>query len=399
MTAAMPAKVLVALAALAIAATAGAQTRPPSLLIDRAYIQETRARAGKGDAAIRTAIAALEKDAQAALAIAPMSVMDKAITPPSGDKHDYVSQAPYWWPDPSKADGKPYIRKDGQRNPEINAITDRDSLGRLGAAVTTLSLAYAYTGREDYAAHAARLVRTWFLDPATRMNPHLQFGQDIPGINQGRGIGIIETRSLPELLDGVLLLAGSPSWTKADDDSLQAWMRAYLSWLVESTHGREEAKNGNNHETWYDVQVAGLALYTGQVDVARRTVEGARARVARQIEPDGRQPRELERTQSWHYSQFNLAAFMDLASLGRHVGVDLWNYRTEDGRSIRGAVDFLVPYAAGERPWSYDQITPFRASTLHPILRRGAAAWKAPSYAALADRIGGAGPTLILTRP
>ncbi len=399
MTAAMPANVLVALAALAIAATAGAQTRPPSLLIDRAYIQETRARAGKGDAAIRTAIAALEKDAQAALAIAPMSVMDKAITPPSGDKHDYVSQAPYWWPDPSKADGKPYIRKDGQRNPEINAITDRDNLGRLGAAVTTLSLAYAYTGREDYAAHAARLVRTWFLDPATRMNPHLQFGQYIPGINQGRGIGIIETRSLPELLDGVLLLAGSPSWTKADDDSLQAWMRAYLSWLVESTHGREEAKNGNNHETWYDVQVAGLALYTGQVDVARRTVEGARARVARQIEPDGRQPRELERTQSWHYSQFNLAAFMDLASLGRHVGVDLWNYRTEDGRSIRGAVDFLVPYAAGERPWSYDQITPFRASTLHPILRRGAAAWKAPSYAALADRIGGAGPTLILTRP
>jgi Alginate lyase len=399
MTATFPSRVLAALAALTIATTAGAQTRPLSLLLDRAYIADVRARAEKGDAAIGAAIAVLEADARKALAITPTSVMDKAITPPSGDKHDYVSQAPYWWPDPSKPDGKPYIRKDGQRNPEINTITDRDNLGRLGDAVTTLSLAYAYAGREEYAAHAARLVRVWFLDPATRMNPHLQYGQYIPGINQGRGIGIIETRNLPELLDGVMLLSSSPAWTKADEAGLQAWMRAYLTWLVESTHGREEAKNGNNHETWYDVQVAGLALYTGQVDVARRTVEGARARVASQIEPDGRQPRELERTQSWHYSQFNIIAFMNLASLGTRAGVDLWNYRTADGRSIRGAVDFLVPYAAGERAWAFDQITPFSASTMHAILRRGAAAWTAPSYAALADRIGGGGPTLILTIP
>jgi hypothetical protein len=383
------------------AATASAlqSTRPASLLLDHAYVHDARARAEKGDAAIRAAIATLEADATAALAIEPMSVMDKAITPPSGDRHDYVSQAPYWWPDPSKADGKPYIRKDGERNPEISRIPDRDNLGRLGEAVTTLSLAYAYTGREAYATHAARLVRVWFLDPATRMNPHLQFGQYIPGVNQGRGIGIIETRNLPELLDGVLRISGSPAWTKADEDGLQGWMRAYLTWLVESTHGREESKNGNNHETWYDVQVAGLALYTGQSDIARRTLEGARARIAAQIEPDGRQPRELERTQSWHYSAFNLAAFVELAALGERAGVDLWHYRTADGRSIRQAVDFMLPYATGERPWTFDQITPFSAGTLHPILRRGAVAWREPKYRALADRIGGGSPRLILMFP
>ena len=325
--------------------------------------------------------------------------MDKGVTPPSGDKHDYMSQAPYWWPDPARGDGTPYIRKDGERNPEISRITDRDNLARLVDAVATLSLAYAYTGHEPYAAHAARLVRVWFLDPATRMSPHLQYGQYIPGINQGRGIGIIETRNLPEMLDGVRLIAGSPSWTKTDDEGLQAWMCAYLSWLLESTHGREEAKNGNNHETWYDVQVTGLALYTGQVDLARRTLEGARRRITSQIEPDGRQPRELERTRSWHYSDFNLTAFMDLATLGERAGVDLWNYRTADGRSIRQAVDFLVPFAAGDRPWPYDQITPFTANAVHRILRRGAAAWKEPKYAALASRIGGGSPTLILTVP
>jgi Alginate lyase len=392
--------VVVSFASMAVAATSALQTnRPVSLLLDRAYMHDVRARGEQGDAAIRAAIATLEADAKTALAIGPMSVLDKAITPPSGDRHDYMSQAPYWWPDPSRPDGTPYIRKDGERNPEISRITDRDNLGRLGDAVTTLSLAYAYTGHEEYATHAARLVRAWFLDPATRMNPHLQFGQYIPGINQGRGIGIIETRNLPELLDGVMLISGSPAWTKADEDGVQAWMRAYLTWLVESTHGREESKNGNNHETWYDVQVAALALYTGHVDVARRTLDGARARIAAQIEPDGRQPRELERTRSWHYSEFNLAAFMDLATLGRHVGVDLWTYRTPDGRSIRQAVDFMVPYAAGERKWAFDQITPFSPSTLHAILRRGAVAWSEPKYKAVADRIGGVRPRLILTIP
>jgi hypothetical protein len=391
---------VVSLLSMTFASASALQAGPPSaLLLDRAYIADVRARGEKGDATIKAALAALEEDAKKALAVRPMSVMEKSITPPSGDKHDYVSQAPYWWPDPSKADGKPYIRKDGERNPEISRITDRDNLGRLGGAVTTLSLAYAYTGREEYATHAATLMRVWFLDPATRMNPHLNFGQYIPGINQGRGIGIIETRSLPDMLDAILLISSSPAWTKADEDGLKAWMRAYLSWLIESPHGQEESRNGNNHETWYDVQVAGLALYTGQPDVARRTLEGSRARIGRQIESDGRQPRELERTRSWDYSEFNIAAFMDLATLGRQVGIDLWNYRTADGRSIRQALDFMVPYAAGERKWTFDQITTFRAGTIHRILRRGAAAWQEAKYKALADKIDGGGPRLLLTLP
>ncbi len=289
---------------------------PPLLLIDGRHLASVRARLAGGDQRLKTALGALEADATKALAIAPVSVMDKTVSPPSGDKHDYMSQAPYWWPDPAKPNGRPYIRRDGERNPEINRITDHDNLGRLTSAVATLGLAFYLTGRQEYATHASRLVRVWFLDPATRMNPHLKFGQGIPGINDGRGIGIIETRGLPEMLDGVLLLAGSAVWTDADEAGLKAWMTAYVKWLRESSHGQEEAKNGNNHETWYDVQVAALALYTGQRELCLQTLAGARGRIARQIEPDGRQPRELERTRSWDYSEFNLRAFFDLARLG-----------------------------------------------------------------------------------
>jgi len=356
-----------------------------------------RARVRGGDAALAAAVAALEQDARKALALTPPSVMDKSVVPPSGDKHDYLSQAPYWWPDPSKPDGRPYVRKDGRRNPEIARITDHDNLGRLTSAVAALGLSYYFTGHEPYAEHAAQLARVWFLDPATRMNPHLQFGQGIPGINDGRGIGIIETRGLPDLLDGLALLEGSLAWTKQDEAGLQAWMRAYLAWLIDSPHGKAESRNGNNHETYYDVQVAALALHTSQMAIARQTLETSRERIGRQIEPDGRQPRELERTRSFDYSTMNLNGFFALATLGERAGVDLWTYRTPDGRSLRQALDFLVPFATGQRKWPHEQITELRPEAIHGLLRKAAAAWNEPRYRAIAERVGGGSPRLDLT--
>jgi hypothetical protein len=369
------------------------------LVADIAHLANVRTRLDS-DPSLKSAQEALEDDAKKALALKPMSVMDKGITPPSGDKHDYMSQAPYWWPDPARPDGRPYIRRDGQRNPEINKITDRDNLGRVCNSVWTLGLAYYLTGRDEYGAHAARLAHTWFLDPATRMNPHLNFGQGIPGINDGRGIGIIETRDLVPMLDGILLL-GSSHWAAADEAGLQTWMRAYLTWLVDSPHGKDEAKNGNNHETWYDVQVTGLALYTGQQDLAQRTLEGVRQRIARQIEPDGRQPRELERTRSWDYSEFNLRAFFDLAVMAaRHANLDLWNYRTADGRSLRQGLDYMVSFAAtNEKRWPHEQMGGVRPAVIHSLLRRAAVAWKEPKYRALAATVGGGSQRLDLLVP
>jgi hypothetical protein len=370
-----------------------------TLLLDADHLAGVRARIRSGDVRLKAALEALEQDAARALALKPASVMDKTVVPPSGDKHDYMSQAPYWWPDPAKPNGLPYIRRDGERNPEIARISDHDNFGRVINAVATLGLAYHLTGDERYAAHAARLLRVWFLDPATRMNPHLQFGQGIPGITEGRGIGIIETRNLGELLDGVILLSTSRAWTPADASGLQGWMRAYVTWLVESPHGRDESDNGNNHETWYDVQVAALAFYTGQTHLARRTLETSRQRIGRQIEPDGRQPRELARTRAFDYSAMNLAGFFALARLGERAGVDLWNHRTPDGRGLRQALEFLVPYAAGDRPWTYKQVTPFRAQAIHGLLRRAAVVWKEPTYRALAAKIGGGSARLDLTGP
>ena len=176
-------------------------------------------------------------------------------------------------------------------------------------------------------------------------------------------------------------------------------MRAYVSWLTESAYGKDEAKNGNNHETWYDVQVTSLALVTNQTELARGTLEGSRTRIARQIEPDGRQPRELELTRAWNYSIFNLTAFFQLATLGERVGIDVWNYRSPDGRSLRQALDFLVPFAEGRKRWTYPEIDKFDPGAMHWLLRRAAVAWNAPEYRALASKIGGGQPRLDLVMP
>ena len=313
----------------------------------------------------------LERDARKALTSGPFSVTSKATTPPSGDKHDYMSQAPYFWPDPNRPNGLPYIRRDGERNPEIDKITDHRVLDQIESAVETLALAYHSTRNEEYAAKAAALLRVFFLDPATRMNPSLQFAQAIPGLNTGRGIGLIETRGLTRIVDAIGLLAGSKAWTASDQKGMEQWFAKFLQWMLESKNGRDEAAAKNNHGTFYDVQVVSFALFLGKTDLAKSVLETAKTkRIAVQIEPDGRQPLELARTRAWSYSVGNLDGLMRLARLGENVGVDLWNYETRDGRSIRKALEFLQPFASGEKKWSYQQLGEWPPQILLPLIRR-----------------------------
>jgi hypothetical protein len=372
---------------------------PQLLMADSAHLAFVRASLGRGEPEFKGPLAALEVLAGTALAIEQLTVVDKEVTPPSGDKHDYMSQAPYYWPDPSKPDGKPYIRKDGQRNPEIDKMTDRTDIERLSRAVASLGLAFYFTGRDDYAQHAAHLVRGWFTDPSTRMNPNLKFGQGIPGRSEGRSAGIVETRFIPNILAGLQLLQGSSAWSASDERALKEWMGTYLKWLIESPLGRDEARRNNNHETWADVQISALALYTGQREVARKTLVDARADIGEAFKPDGRQPRELARTRPWHYSIFNLTAFMDLALIAERVEVDLWNHIPADGGGLQKGLDYLVPFATGEKSFPNPQLDKVRPAELHLVLRRAAVGWNEPRYRQIAQQIGGGTPQTDLILP
>jgi len=284
------------------------------------------------------------------------SVMNKKKVPPSGDKHDYMSQAPYWWADTTKPDGLPYIRRDGERNPEYYDLSDSEEMDYIINDTEILALAFYFTKDERYAAHAARLLKTWFLDPETFQNPNLNFGQGIPGINTGRGIGIIETRSFPRLIDATILLQESKNWSKENHQSLKKWFAAYLSWLTESPLGKDEADEHNNHGTYYDVQIMAYALFTDQPELAKKQIEVAKSRIQSQLQPDGSQPFELERTVSWGYTNMNLAGFFKIARLAENVKTNLWKYETTDGKGLQKSLQWLIPYLKNEKVWEFKQI-------------------------------------------
>jgi hypothetical protein len=361
---------------------------PRVFIIDGPKLAETKRRLKSGDKTFAAALVKLEADARRAMQQKPLTVVSKSVTPPSGDKHDYMTQAPYFWPNPNTPDGLPYLNRDGERNPEIEKITDHLTLDQMEAAVRALSLAYYFKDDEEYAAKATQLLRGWFLDPATRMNPNLEYAQFIPGVNTGRGIGLIETRGLVSIIDAIGLLAESKSWTAADQKGLETWFDKFLKWMQESRNGREENAAKNNHGTFYDVQAMSFALFVRRNDLAKEIATAAKEkRIALQIEPDGRQPLELRRTKAWSYSNMNLDGLLLLARLAENVGVDLWAYQTKDGRGIRRALEYLYPYAVEDQKWTYQQIGGFEAKSFFPLMRRAAPHYPDQKFQAAEARI------------
>ena len=327
---------------------------PHTFLIKPSTLVSVKQKIDQKDPAMQPALAALISVADQSLKHGPYSVVHKDKVPPSGDKHDYMSVGPYWWPDSSKANGLPYIRKDGQINPERYAIKDDEYQNAISEDVYHLGLAWYYTGDKKYAAHAAKLLKTWFLDPATRMNPHLNYGQAIPGITEGRGIGLIDLHNVPMLIDGIQLL--KDALAPSDYKAIQAWYKQYLTWMRTSPVGLDEADELNNHGTWYDVQQVSIALFTEQPALAKQILEEqTKKRIDSQLEVDGQQPKELARTLSWNYSLFNLRAFFELALLAENVNVDLWHYES-GGKGLQKAFTWLLPYASGSKEWKHQQI-------------------------------------------
>ena len=124
----------------------------------------------------------LEKEANSWLTKPNPTIVNKPMAPESGDKHDYLSLGKYWWPNPNTPDGTPYIRKDGKVNPEIEKF-DRNTLGEFVDGVVKLTLAYNYSDKKEYADKAVSMIKTWYLDPKTRQNPNMNFGQTVPGLS------------------------------------------------------------------------------------------------------------------------------------------------------------------------------------------------------------------------
>ncbi len=340
----------------------------------------------------KTANAALLGAANYYLNAKVTSVMDKNQLAASGDKHDYLSLSPYFWPNPATSNGLPYVYRDGQVNPEYYDVTDHQDFLDLVNATNALMQGYYFTRNSIYSTKAELMIRTWFIDSATKMNPNLTYAQLQKGStthNTGAATGVIEFSNLPQLIDDVKILQTTPNWTSNDQTVFTTWCIQYLNWLQTSAFGISETGNANNHGTWSNTQIASLAEFIGNHAVALAAVNKVKGLISTQIAPDGKQTGELTRTKPWNYSTFNLAGLISIAQIGMHENVNLWTYTAPSGGSIHKALDFLAPYANGTKDWqtdfSYDIATTFAAYDLTNQLRQSASSYNNPVYSTDAD--------------
>ncbi|MEO0588078.1 MAG: alginate lyase family protein [Planctomycetota bacterium] len=323
------------------------------------------------------AVAALVRRAEQALDKPITTVVNKPKAPSSGDMRDYVSLSPYWWPNPDTEDGLPYVRRDGEVNPERD-LYDLPALDTMTVSVRDLALAAFYAGDERFAENAAERLRVWFLDEEKRMNPRMLFGQFVPGVSEGRKFGIIETNRLRWTPDAVAIVHAAGAITDEELAGIKDWFDHYKTWLMTSDFGTGELAGKNNHGTWCAAQIALYASFAGDEATVVDMCEGVKERIAYQYEPDGSQPEELVRTRALEYSDFNNRAMLELAHVGSAVGVDLWSFETEDGRSLRKGIDFITPYMVDFDAWTYKQTRTPRYDRFAAGLRRASVGFNDP---------------------
>ncbi len=365
---------------------------PAVMLWEPGLALKLRQLALAGDERVKQTVKDVCREADAALEVGPFSVVDKTFIPPSGDRHDFSTIGRYWWPNPDTADGMPWIRKDGQTNPAYfdGSIGDTERLQSLRTAVNALARAWYVTNHAPYARKAGQLLRAWFLNPDTRMNPHANYAARFPGHWDGKGWGIHGTRHFTEFCDAVGLLANSADWTEADTQGMRDWMAAYLDWLLTSPNGIEEANTKNNHGTAYDWLVIRLAVFTGRTELAHQVLEEVKTRrLDPQIEADGALPLELARATGWRYEGYALEFMFRCALLGDQLGVDLWRYQTPNGASIRRALDYIVEHIQPE-PGKVDQklLDQVGVTRMGPLLSIAAVVYQEPRYRQVNEAIG-----------
>jgi hypothetical protein len=300
-------------------------------------------------------VAAIDRDrilraADHYLRESPITITASHSPRSAGGAHDYFSEGDYWWPDP-KNPGGPYIRRDGLSNPD-NFNDHRLALIRLSVQMPALTAAWVLTGEPRYASHAASHLRAWFVDPATLMNPNLQYAQAIHGLFTGRGTGIIDTIHLVEVARAATHLQRSPALNAADSDAVKKWFADYLNWISTSPNGIDERDAKNNHGTCWVMQAAEFANFTGNAQAsAECSARFKTALVPNQIAANGSFPLELARTKPYGYSLFNLDALATVCQILSTPSDDLWTFALPDGRGMQKAMAYMFPFIADKKSW------------------------------------------------
>lgn len=296
--------------------------------------------------------ATVVEQADACLAEEPVTVTASCCERSAGGVHDFYSEGDYWWPDPENPDG-PYIRRDGETNPG-NFVEHRHAMIRFSQIVGSLTSAYLLTGDQKYVERIEDHLRAWFMESDTYMTPNLLYGQAIKGVATGRSIGVIDTIQLMEVSQSLCRLEELGALTEEVLEGSRKWFADYLEWMCTHPYGTKERDAHNNHGTCWAMQAASFAKFTGNqevLDLCRSKFKDVF--MVDQLAQDGSFPEELARTKPYGYSLFNLDAMATICQILSTPEDNLWEYATEDGKTMVQAVEFMYPFVADKGSWPY----------------------------------------------
>jgi hypothetical protein len=311
----------------------------------------------------------------------PVTVTAEVCERSAGGPNDFYSEGDYWWPDPENPEG-PYIRRDGQTNPE-NFVAHRLAMIRFSRIVGMQTSAWLLTGNQKFADAVGNHLEAWFVNPETRMNPSLNYAQAIKGRVTGRGIGIIDAIHLIEVARSVEILEQNKALPESLVSPVKAWFSEFVTWLTTHPYGIDEMNTKNNHATCWVMQVGAFARLTGNEEV----LELCRTRFKEVLLPsqmgeDGSFPLELERTKPYGYSLFNLDAFMTAAEILSDENHNLYQYSTPEGKKLELGAEFLFPYVKDKSKWPYAEDVMYwdEWPVRHPFLLFAGNAYNKPEY-------------------
>lgn len=282
-------------------------------------------------------------------------VEDKEHIPPSGNIHDYMSIARYTWPDTTKADGLPYIGRDGYTNPEYYTF-DRERLLLMVDRVKTLTLAWYFSEDNRYAAKVVRQLRVWFLNKNTYMNPNMYYGQVVKGYSSLNATGVLDGADFVDMLDALYLLDDYHAFLWHHDlKRLKKWFVEFLVWVETSDQGIRASKARDNVGTSYDLQRLAYNLYCGNSEIAQDILDSfVDNRINKQIDSNGVQVEEIKRKSSFGYSVSNITVMTNFLMIAHNQGLLL---KPSDQARFYKAIDFLTPYLDESEKWPYTEIS------------------------------------------
>lgn len=281
----------------------------------------------------------------------PLTITDHPCPMSNGTIHDYYSNGSYWWPNPDTQDHLPYIRRDGLLNPE-NFVEHKNLILRLSLDASVLYRAWKMTGEGKYASMLVRDLVSFFVDEKTRMNPSLRYSQAIPGVCEGRSIGLIDTLQLIDIPVLALDLRKEGAIDESAYSGLSGWFSEYSKWLIESDFGKTESQERNNHSVTYYAELASFSILSERRDEIHASIRKAfKERLIRQMGEDGLFPEELRRTRAFGYSMFVVDNLAAVATLASRKDDNLWTYNGLMGK----AVDAMLPYVLDKASWPFGE--------------------------------------------